>query len=76
MTIRPNHPNINVWDGEFHPCPNSISSATKSEPSGNHALHSSGNGYKAIPVNKGSVSLRYNKHHTIVDISQSTFSIQ
>ena len=32
-----------VGDGEFHPCLNYISSATKSE--------SSGNGYKATPVN-------------------------
>ena len=30
-----------VGDGEFHPCPNSISSATKSKLSDNHALHSS-----------------------------------
>ena len=40
-----------VGDGEFLPYPNSISTATKSEPSDNHASHSFGNGYKAIPVN-------------------------
>ena len=49
--IRPKTFFITLWDGEFHPCPNSISSATKSEPSGNSASHSSGNGYKATQVN-------------------------
>ena len=49
-----------VGDGEFHPCPNSISSATKSKLSDNHASHSSGNGYLAIPVNK-----QCNKHNII-----------
>ena len=38
----------NVVDGQFHPCPNPISSATKSEPSDNHASHSPGNGHKAV----------------------------
>ena len=38
----------NCMDGEFHPCPNPISSA---EPSDNSASHSSVNGYKATPVN-------------------------
>ena len=42
---------IVVVDVEFHPNPNPTSSATKSEPSGNYASHSSGNGYKATPVN-------------------------
>ena len=45
-----------VMDVEFQPNPNLISSATKSESSGNHASYSSGNGYKgtsynSIPVN-------------------------
>ena len=33
---------------EFHPNQNLISSAAKSEQSGKHASHSSGNGYKAF----------------------------
>ena len=40
---------ISVVDVEFHPNLNLISSATKSEPSGNMVSHSSGNAYKAIP---------------------------
>ena len=37
-------------DVEFQTNANPISSATKSEPSDNHASYSSGNGYKATPV--------------------------
>ena len=63
--------NIVVGDGEFHPCPNSISSTTKSEPSDYHASRSSGNGYKTIPVNK-----QCNKHHIIIIIIQLQISYQ
>ena len=45
---------VSVWDVEFHPCPDPISSATKSEPSSNHASHSSGNGYTATQLMCGS----------------------
>ena len=38
-----------VVDVEFHPNLNLISSATKSEPSGNMVSHSSSNAYNAIP---------------------------
>ena len=41
---------ISVVDVEFHPNLNLISSATKSEPSGNMVSHSSGNAYRAIPL--------------------------
>ena len=40
--------NINVVDVEFNPNPNLISSSIKS---GDHVSHSSGNGYKATPIN-------------------------
>ena len=46
-----------VVDVESHPNPNIISSATKSEPFGNNASHSSGNGYKATPVNSNIIYL-------------------
>ena len=36
---------LTVVDVEFHPNPNYISSATKSEPSDNSASHLFGNGY-------------------------------
>ena len=53
----------NVWDGEFHPNPNFISSATKSEPSDKFTSH------KAIPVNE-----QCNKHYIFVIIIQSHFT--
>ena len=42
---------VHIVDVEFHPNPNLIFSATKSEPSDKSASHSFGNGYKAAPVN-------------------------
>ena len=35
---------LSVWDGEFHPCPNSFSLATKSEPNDEATSH------RAIPL--------------------------
>ena len=46
---------IPVVDVELHPNPNFISSAIKSESSGNSDSHSSGNGYKATPVLESSI---------------------
>ena len=41
-----------VWDGEFHPCPvQNQFPQPPAEQSDNSASHSSGNGYKATPVN-------------------------
>ena len=44
-------------DVEFQTNANPISSATKSEPSDNHASYSSGNGYKATPVMNNVISI-------------------
>ena len=42
-----------VGDGEFYPCPNQAKQFPQppAESSGNSASHSSGNGYKATPIN-------------------------